>query len=224
MVSQAFLDGAFTADIAIQNAGGCRTDFLPGDFTISKAVDLLPFKNTIVTLKMTGAQIVLLLNQAAQSAFTSSTGAYPYGAGIRYEVDQNAQFPNIVSNVEINVRLAQAEWTPIIDTQIYTVVTNSFAASGGDGYLAFADVPDEDVTDLFLEYALALIDYARKVKVLNDPPLSTYSTQKFFPLGTNRAPTTSAPSTPSTPTSAPMSPTSAPTLRKKKGKDKKAPK
>jgi 5'-nucleotidase, C-terminal domain len=194
---------------------------------------------------MTGAQIVLLLNQATQVAFAGSNGAYPYAAGVRYDVDQNAAFPNQVSNVEINVRLAQAAWTPIVSNQTYTVVTNSFAASGGDGYLAFAQVPRKDVTDLFLEYALSLVAYARKVKVLTDPPLSTYSTKKFVPLATRApiSPPTSAPISPPTsapispPTSAPITsptdapiipptsapirpPTTAPTLRKKKGKDK----
>merc|ERR1712048_237409 len=37
LVAQAFMEQALTADFAIQNGGGCRTDIFAGDFTIDNA-------------------------------------------------------------------------------------------------------------------------------------------------------------------------------------------
>merc|ERR1711868_97042 len=81
LVAQAFVSRAFTADFAIQNAGGCRTDIFEGDFTVADAYTLLPFSNNLVTLEMTGAQIVEVLEQATEYAIIGgNTGAYPYAA------------------------------------------------------------------------------------------------------------------------------------------------
>ena len=64
LVSQGFLFNAPTADFAIQNRGGCRTDILAGDITFGSVFDVLPFANTLVLLTMTGSQIKSLLEDA----------------------------------------------------------------------------------------------------------------------------------------------------------------
>lgn len=48
LVSQGFLFNVPTADVAIQNRGGCRTDILVGDITFGSVFDVLPFSNTYV--------------------------------------------------------------------------------------------------------------------------------------------------------------------------------
>jgi 5'-nucleotidase len=203
LVAKAFLDQAPSADLAIQNGGGCRTDIEQGNYTISDAFTLLPFANTLFTLEMTGAEIVQVLNEATRTALSGvSTGAYPYASGIRYDVDENnADTP--VSGVEVNVRLA-GEWTPIDEAASYTVVTNSFIAAGRDGYDTFATIAE--VTDLFLEYGNTFVQYARQEGVLLDPPLSEYSTKSFTPLGATDPATAPPTETPIT-----EAPTSSPT-------------
>jgi 5'-nucleotidase / UDP-sugar diphosphatase len=84
---------------------------------------------------MTGTEIIEVLNSAASFALIGSTGAYPYASGLRYDVDgKNLETP--ISNVEVNIRL-EGDWIPIVDSDIYTVVTNSFIAAGLDGYVTF---------------------------------------------------------------------------------------
>lgn len=64
LVSQGFLFNALTADFAIQNRGGCRTDMLAGNITFGSVFDILPFANTLVLLTLTGSQIKSLLEDA----------------------------------------------------------------------------------------------------------------------------------------------------------------
>ena len=158
LVSQGFLDQVSHADLCIQNGGGCKTDILAGNFTTVDANVLLPFNNTLVVLNLTGAQIIQVLNEAVDYAFApdGGTGSYPYGAGLRFDVDANAAFPNYVTNVEVNIRLGSV-WEAIDPAQTYAVTTNNFIAAGEDGYLTFGGVSVEDTE---LPYAQSFIAYA----------------------------------------------------------------
>lgn len=177
VVAKAFLEVTPTADFALQNGGGCRTDIPMGDFTFADAYTLLPFSNTLVTLELTGQQVIDVLNEAfAFSALpTGSTGAYPYGSGIRWSVDYPSPGVSSVS-VEVNPRLT-GTWVPIDVGATYTVVTNSFIAAGQDGYVTFKN--GANVVDTFKEYAQAFVDYADTVGTLEDLPDEEYSTQSI---------------------------------------------
>jgi 5'-nucleotidase / UDP-sugar diphosphatase len=176
LVSKAFVELTPTADFALQNAGGCRTDIQMGDYTIADAFELLPFSNTLVTLDLTGQQVIDVLNEAfVFSSSTTTTGSYPYGYGIRWSV----QFPTpgVTSmTVEVNPRLA-GNWNLIDVNAVYTVVTNSFVAAGQDGYETFLDATN--VVDTFTEYAQAFVDFATDVGQLEDIPDEEYSTQSI---------------------------------------------
>eukprot|EP00980_Cylindrotheca_fusiformis_P005787 scaffold1212_cov96-Cylindrotheca_fusiformis.AAC.1 len=188
VVARAFLEETRTADVAIQNGGGCRTDIVAGDFTIESGYNLLPFANTLVTLVLTGAEIVKVLGEAATNAFGSpgsdgfpfggSTGAYPYASGLRFNVNASAAADSVITDVEINSRVA-GEWAPIVLDETYTIVTNSFIAAGRDGYLTFGEIDSGLIVDTYQEYAQSFIDYAKKVTVINDLPLEEYSTKAF---------------------------------------------
>lgn len=181
LVALAFLTQEPTADIAIQNGGGCRTDIAAGNFTYADALTLLPFSNTMVTLNMTGAQIHLVLEQALSESLDNggSSGSYPYAAGIRYDVDASQPSGSRVTDLEINVRL-ENEWMPIDEDAYYVVVTNDFIAAGRDGYLEFTNVPDDQIVDTFSEYSQTFIDYALDVGVLVEQPRSEFSSQHYI--------------------------------------------
>jgi 5'-nucleotidase/UDP-sugar diphosphatase len=207
IVAQAFMLEVPNADIALQNGGGCRTDIFPGDFTTGDAFTMLPFSNTLVTLVMTGVQIVQVLNEALLgSAVTGeATGAYPYASGIRFDVDVTQEFGSYLSNVEVNPRL-EGEWIPIDLAATYSVVTNDFISSGRDGYIEFSKVPEELVTETYREYALSFVEWLESQETLVDLPLELYSTQGYID-GTQAPTMTAATSSPSV--SDASSPTSA---------------
>jgi hypothetical protein len=185
LVAQAFLDQVPTADVAIQNAGACRNDIAAGEFTKNNATLLLPFTNTLLTLQMPGAQIVLLLEQAMDHVWGNNrTGGYPYCAGLRYDVNATADFMSRVANVEVNKRLRverEDSWRPIDMDQMYTVLANSYIVSNGDSYFALAEVQEEFVVETGKDATETFIDYAIQQGELLDPPRSEYSTRSFLP-------------------------------------------
>ena len=166
VVSQAFRDTNPAIDVAIQNAGGVRTEFLSGAFTVGDAIAALPFSNTIVMLEMSGASIVTVLNQAAHYALnTGSTGAFPYAAGLRYDVDLKGAEDAVILNVEVQER-ATGAWGPIDPERVYTVATNSFTALGRDNYLEFAAVREANPAgfeDTYINYFLPLKQYIQQL-------------------------------------------------------------
>ena len=182
LVAKGFLMVTPTADIAIQNGGGVRTDVFEGPYTIADAFTLLPFSNTLVTLDLSGEQVVTVLEDALSNHIDDggSTGSYPYASGLRYDVDASMPAGMRVSNVEVNTRLA-GDWAPIEPTETYTVVTNDFIASGRDGYDTFGEVFDTgNFVDTFTEYAQGWIDFNEMVGTLERLPDEEYSTQSYI--------------------------------------------
>jgi 5'-nucleotidase len=183
LVTDAFLARAFRADIALQNSGGVRIDIPAGDITIADAYELLPFANTLYELEMTGAEITLALEQGLGNVIDAggSTGAYPYGAGIRWDVDAGQSFGNRFSNIEVKPKGATA-WTAIDPAATYVVVANSFMVGGGDGYAVLADVNEDGRgVDTFLDYAQSFIDYVVEDSAGTISKPTEYSTQSYTP-------------------------------------------
>ena len=102
LVAHAFREMTRTSEIAIQNGGGVRIDVPKGDFSIGTAYKLLPFANTIVELEMTGAEISQVLEEALDWALNpdGSTGAYPYAAGLRWDIDASKSIGSRFSNIQ----------------------------------------------------------------------------------------------------------------------------
>ncbi len=184
LVAEAFNARSFESDISIQNAGGVRIDVPAGPLTIATAYEILPFSNTIVNLEMSGTEILAALEEGLEFATTpdGSTGAYPYASGLRFDVDLNAAAGERLSNVEFR---EDGAWGDFDETAMYTVATNSFQASGGDGYDTLAAVSaDGRADDTFLNYAQTFIDYVviDLGGVVAPLDVEDYSTQNFTPL------------------------------------------
>ncbi|MBH1964823.1 MAG: 5'-nucleotidase C-terminal domain-containing protein [Comamonadaceae bacterium] len=137
-VALSFLSYSPKADIAIQNAGGVRSAFMQGEFSVADAYTMLPFSNTIATVQLSGADVHAVLEDAADYALNStSTGAFPYAAYLRFDVVRSAPKGQRIRNLEIKQR-ASGRWVPLDLQANYKVVTNSFTALGKDGYTTFA--------------------------------------------------------------------------------------
>lgn len=165
-------------DFAIQNAGGVRTQLLQGEFTVSDALECLPFSNTIVMIEMTGADIRMVLNEAAYySLHSGSTGAFPYAAGLRYDVNKSGGENDVIYNIDMLDR-ETGNWISLDESRTYTVATNSFTALGKDNYLTFKRVRDADPTafeDTYINYYLPLKEYIEGLPNQTLPALDTAS-------------------------------------------------
>ena len=158
-------DVGLDADMAFQNAGGVRIDIPQGDLTVGTAYELLPFGNTMVALDLTGAEI----RAALENGVERSSGAWPYVAGARYTVDVSRPEGQKIVSVEI---MMNGAWVALDETAVYRIVTNSYIASGGDGYGMLADAAGYRYDTGFVD-AEVFMAYAEHLGTLT-PPQTTY--------------------------------------------------
>lgn len=113
------------ADFALHNKTGIRSNFEAGDVTMRNIYEVAPFDNTLVTMKLTGAQIADLLEYAGEEHrhnLEISGGQYVY--------DASQKKGERVTKLAIGSK-------PYTKNKVYTIVTNSFLADGGDGHKTF---------------------------------------------------------------------------------------
>ena len=193
LVAQAYLH-EIGADIALQNAGGIRSDLYHGNFSNLDANTLLPFSNALIALGIKGHQIKTFLEEAIEQALqTEGDGAYPYCAGLRFVVYEGGGPYNRISQLEVNRRLGEGTWSLVDPNTTYTIVTNAYLADGNDGYDEFRNVPENVRVDTGTFDTEAFISFAESRGILTDPPSDTYSTQQF--IRETMAPTSVAPAT-----------------------------
>lgn len=183
LVAQALLEQGRTfgsADIALQNAGGVRIDVAQGTITVGTVYTLLPFRNTLVRLTMTGAEIKQALEDAIGFVLASSgnTGAFPYAAGLRWTLDLNRPANDRFSNLE--VKNAAGQWVPLNPAGSYRLITNDFIADGQDGYKTLRTITGNGREDTFLAYADSFLRYVEARRNVGRLPVADYSTQVFI--------------------------------------------
>jgi 5'-nucleotidase len=150
------------ADIALLNAGGVRESVDRGDITVGSARTLLPFGNTLVLLELTGRRLRLAVEQGVNRG----GGAFPYLGGARYTADMRQ--PEGRRVLCVDVRDDAGGWRPLDPARTYRVVTNSYLASGGDGYAVLASGAPR--YDTGFGDAQAFIDYVRQRRRLRPLP------------------------------------------------------
>jgi 5'-nucleotidase len=126
------------ADLALMNPGGVRADLLydqgtPGEATYAEVFTVQPFANYVVTLDLTGAQILEALRQQLPSANRSTTLVLQVSEGFTYTWDKTK-----TGTDQIVADSLMLNGEPIVVDQTYRVTVNSFLADGGDSFSAFA--------------------------------------------------------------------------------------
>ncbi|WP_394223674.1 bifunctional metallophosphatase/5'-nucleotidase [Alteromonas gracilis] len=118
-------------DIALINGGSIRGDksyTSESPITRQDVIIELPFRSHVVSLEMTGAQIIQALEEGL-SQYQSLKGGFPHVSGMSYTFDSTAKAFQRVKKVTINGR-------SIDRTKLYSLATSNFLANGGDGYYA----------------------------------------------------------------------------------------
>ena len=151
--SDAFLT-ATGADIALLNGGNIRAALpidhtdpedtanyiegaVEGDISLGDILTVFPFANTLCVIEITGQDLLdALLVGTAQTP--EQSGGFPHMAGVSFELHTYIAADDTeavrVQNVLVDGKALDLEAT-------YTLATNNFIASGGDGYTMFAGKP-----------------------------------------------------------------------------------
>ena len=180
VVAEAFLYAAKRADFALQNGGGVRVAVSAGSLSMNSAFTLLPFANVLVELDLTGAEMVAALDDAVDhhlSGGSGGSGAHPYAAGLRWNLDMSQAKGQRFSKVEVRDR-KNGGWAAIDPTKTYTLVTSDFLAAGKDGYTTLGAVSRSGrAVNTQLLYTQSFVDYVQARRTIGRPPRGDYSHQ-----------------------------------------------
>lgn len=161
------------ADIAFVNPGSVRADLTfsgTGAVTFSNLATIEPFGNTLVTLNLTGAQILRLLEQQWEAPNNTAKVNTVTGAvgrlllvsnGFSYTYDHSKPAGATSGNgARVVVSTMRLNGVPIDMAKTYKIATNSFLGTGlgGDNFTVMArqgtNVIDTKILDLdaFIDY------------------------------------------------------------------------
>lgn len=146
-------------EIAFMNPGGLRADLTyassnaddpDGNVTYREAATVQSFANTLVTMTLSGTQVVQVLEEQWQPAGASRPFLKLGVAGLTYTYDPTAAAGERITDVLVGD-------TPLDPNGSYRVVANSFLAGGGDNFATLGlgdDKRDSGRVDLqaFVDY------------------------------------------------------------------------
>lgn len=161
LIGRALMEKA-DADLAVMNGGGIRDGIDAGEITYKEALTVFPFGNTLVSIAMTGQEILDYLNVVAP--MPTNSGAFAHFAGVEMVIENGK-----VHDVKIG-------GTAIDVAKTYKLAMLSFSASGGDGY------PDVSKHAGFVDHGFADADVLKSF-IENHSPLKAAD---FEPTGVER--------------------------------------
>lgn len=123
---------AVSADVAITNGGGIRTNalFPAGPIRRRNVFAWLPFGNVVVKAATRGSAIRAALENGV-SQWDQVGGRFPQVSGLRYTFNPTRPVGSRILEVRVGDQ-------PLNDEALYTVATNDFMLRGGDGYSMLA--------------------------------------------------------------------------------------
>jgi 5'-nucleotidase len=128
------------ADVALMNPGGLRTDLKAGPLTWGDVLTLHPFGNRLVTLRMTGAQLLEVLEQ--QWPEGSAMPRILKTSGLTYAWDATRPHGHRVTAA------CDGRGTSLDSATTYRVTVSDFLAGGGDGFTGFAALAEGELGPL----------------------------------------------------------------------------
>ena len=119
------------ADVGLMNGGSIRADEIisAGPLTKRDVLSILPFKNKVVKVELSGAILRQTLEHGvARSAEDAEPGRFPQVSGIRFTFDARQPPGSRIVDLSINGK-------PLDEKKNYTLATSDYVAlDGGDGY------------------------------------------------------------------------------------------
>lgn len=149
--------------IGIQNGGGLRVSLPKGDLTVGDMYMLMPFDNTLVTAKLTGAQV----KEAIENGIGNPKISFGQISGVYVTYDLSKPFGRRV------VKLTLENGQPLKMDRTYTVVANDFMFTGGDNYTVL--MKGADIKDTGVPIRDSIVEYVKEQKIIQ-PVYKGYQT------------------------------------------------
>lgn len=140
--------------IAMTNGGGLRVPVPAGDITAGILYEVMPFDNTLYTMKLSGADVKANI----EHGIMNEDIGWVQISGVMVTYNKEAEAGNRITSMVL------ADGTPIEMDKYYTVVTNDFMFTGGDNY-NFKNALDG--LDTFIPIRDALMEAVEKAGVIS---------------------------------------------------------
>ena len=151
--------------IAMTNGGGLRTNIPAGEITAGKLYEVMPFDNTLYTMKLSGADIKANI----EHGIMNEDIGWVQIAGVRVTYNPGAEAGSRITSMVLE------DGTPVEMDKYYTVVTNDFMFTGGDKY-DFKNA--KDGLNTFVPIRDALMEAVEKAGVISPKKQNWLSEEK----------------------------------------------
>lgn len=140
--------------IAMTNGGGLRVPIPAGKITAGILYEVMPFDNTLYTMKLSGADVKANIEHGIMNDDIGWVAI----SGVKVVYNPEAEAGNRITSMVLE------DGTPIEMDKYYTVVTNDFMFTGGDNY-NFEN--SKDGLNTFIPIRDALMDAVQKVGIIS---------------------------------------------------------
>jgi len=119
---------AMESDLAFINAGSIRSDdtYGPGKFSVKYLINILPFPDVIIKIRLTGQQLWDAL-EVSVGRYPAQDGRFLQVSGFKFGFDPDKPPGQRVLWAQVNDQ-------PLDREKSYTAATKSYLAQGNDGY------------------------------------------------------------------------------------------
>ncbi|HEY1174852.1 MAG TPA: 5'-nucleotidase C-terminal domain-containing protein, partial [Phytomonospora sp.] len=161
------------ATIAFLNPGGMRADLVhkaggregDGVVTYGESFQVQPFGNILVTMDLTGAQVLQVLREQYSGANAEFPRLLQLSDSLEYSVDESKKDSERI--LDDSVRIGGA---PLDPSAVYRVAANTFLADGGNGFPTFEDGTDRVNNGVDLDAFVAYLKAHSSAEEPLDPP------------------------------------------------------
>ena len=155
--------------IAMTNGGGLRVPVPAGDITAGILYEVMPFDNTLYTMKLSGKDIKANI----EHGIMNEDIGWVQISGVRVVYNPEAEAGNRITSMVLE------DGTPVEMDGYYTVVTNDFMFTGGDKY-NFENAMDD--LNTYIPIRDALMDAVEKAGVISPKKQNWLSEEKVGKL------------------------------------------
>ncbi|MCX7959021.1 MAG: 5'-nucleotidase C-terminal domain-containing protein, partial [Deltaproteobacteria bacterium] len=150
------------ADVAIYNTGGIRAGIKKGAVTYGKVYEIIPFDNTIVSMRLSGSQLKDIFEMSASSGEIDDLLGM---SGLTVYVDYTKETGKRITRITKNGK-------DIKSNDTFVVLTNDFLYAGGDGFDTFKNGQNAVVSQTLIRDLFE--SFLRKKKIISLPKKSNY--------------------------------------------------